>query len=309
MIKLGKTIAIYASAALAITACTTPDAKAHKPATQKAAAPQVTYKTTDLGAGIYMLEGRGGNVGFSVGADGILVIDDQFGNNVEGVIAQIRKISDAPISYVLNTHWHGDHAGGNEAMHKEGAMIVAHDNVRLRMKSGGTIFGRNVPASPAVALPTLTFSHSQTFHWNEHEIHLFHSPNSHTDGDALIHFRDANVIHTGDTFFALNYPFIDLSSGGSIDGFIATLKQVASIADDETKIIPGHGPLSTKQDIETMIEVMSEARATVQTLLDQGKSEADIIALDPLKTLSETYGQGFINGERMTTIIIKSLSK
>lgn len=268
---------------------------------------KVTIKTTDLGAGIYMLEGRGGNIGLSVGEDGVFMIDDQFGNIADKVQAAIARVSDQPVAYVLNTHWHGDHTGGNEAMAATGATIIAHDNVRKRLKEGLVREGRTTPPAPSKALPAITFSDTTTFHWNSHEIHVFHVHNAHTDGDALVHFRDLNILHMGDTYFAGRYPFIDLASGGSVAGAIASLEAGAALANQQTKVIPGHGPLSNKAGLLTTITMLKDTRAIVKNLLDQGLSEAEIIAKNPLKDYNKTYSWSFINGERMTKTLIADI--
>ncbi len=265
---------------------------------------EITYTTADLGSGVYMLIGAGGNIGFSVGDDGIFVIDDQFDRNAEGVLTEIRKISDKPIFFVANTHWHGDHTGGNAKMADEGALIVAHDNVRKRMKTAQSIKGELMPT----ALPVITFSDSSTFHWNGQTIHAFHQPNAHTDGDTMIHFKEANIIHMGDTLFAGRYPYIDLKSGGTVDGYIANLESVAAMADAETKIIPGHGPLSTADDLTALAVVLKDAKALVKELVDKGMSEDDIVAADPLKAYNEKYAWGFITGERMTRTLVQDMA-
>jgi glyoxylase-like metal-dependent hydrolase (beta-lactamase superfamily II) len=200
----------------------------------------VEIKTTRVASGIYMLEGRGGNLGVSIGSDGAFLIDDQFAPLTEKILAAIRKLSGAPIRFVLNTHWHGDHTGGNENLGKAGALIVAHENVRERMSVEQFIeaFGRRVDPSPPGALPVVTFTDAVTFHLNGDEIHAFHVPPAHTDGDSIVHFRIANVVHTGDTYFNGRYPFIDLSTGGTIDGVIAAADRLLELCDTETRIIP-----------------------------------------------------------------------
>lgn len=265
----------------------------------------VIITTTDLGDGLYMLEGRGGNIGISVGEDGVFMIDDQFGNIADKILAAVAEVTDEPVSYVLNTHWHGDHTGGNAAMAAEGATILSHDNVRKRLKQSLDVKGELEEG--ASSLPVLTFSDTTTFHWNGHEIHVFHFPNAHTDGDALVHFRTANVMHMGDTLFAGRYPFIDLDSGGTVDGYIANLEAVAALADDNTQIIPGHGPLSDKATILTTVEALKAMRAAVKTLVDQGLGEDEIVASDPLANWNDDYGWQFINGERMTRTFFRDL--
>ncbi len=266
----------------------------------------VIITTTELGNGLYMLEGRGGNIGISVGPDGVFMIDDQFGNIADKILAAVAEVTDQPVSYVLNTHWHGDHTGGNAAMAAEGATILSHDNVRKRLKQSLEVKGEL--ETGASSLPILTFSDTTTFFWNGHEIHVFHFPSAHTDGDALVHFRTANVMHLGDTLFAGLYPFIDLDSGGTVAGFIANLEAVAALADDETKIIPGHGPLSDKLTVLSTIEMLKEAQAAVKTLADQGLSEDEIVAADPLAPRNEEYSWQFINGERMTRTLVRDLT-
>lgn len=270
---------------------------------------EVEIKTTDIGGGVYMLEGAGGNIGLSVGEDGAFVIDDQFAPLAEKIVSAIEAVSDQPVEFVVNTHWHGDHTGGNEAMSGLGAHIVAHDNVRQRLKEGLTrASGNTTPPAPEGALPVITFSHSMSFYWNGHDIRVWHPENAHTDGDAIIFFRDENIVHMGDVFFNGGFPYIDLESGGDMDGYIATHEKVLGKVDDETKIIPGHGPLATKADLQKTVDMLKDVRARVQALVDEGKSEDEAAAADPLADLSETWGQGFINSEFMTRTAYRSLT-
>ena len=258
----------------------------------------VEIKTTEVADGIYMLEGAGGNIGLCTGDDGAFVIDDQFGPLAEKILAAIGEVTDRRVRYVLNTHHHGDHTGGNEAMTGAGATIVAHENVRKRLEEQSD-----------EGLPVITFTESVTFHWNGHEILVHHVSNAHTDGDAVVFFRDANVIHMGDVFFNGAYPFIDLDGGGDLNGYIEAQEMVFDKTDDRTEIIPGHGPLATEADLEKSIEMLKEVRSRIQKAIDDGMSEDETVAADPLKDLSEQYGQGFINGERMTRIAYQSLSR
>ncbi len=259
---------------------------------------EVTIKTTELRGGVYMLEGRGGNIGVSVGDDGVFMIDDQFANLADKIAAAVAEVTDEPVAYVLNTHWHGDHTGGNAAFAGKGATVLSHDNVRARLKDAGKD-----------GLPVLTFSDTTTFYWNDHEIHVFHLPNAHTDGDAIVHFRDLNIIHTGDIMFSGLYPFIDLKSGGSVDGYIDSLKAILDLTDEETKVIPGHGPLSGRTEVEETIEMLKGARAVVKALHDKGMSEDEIVAADPLAPWNETYSWRFINAERMTRTFVQDLAQ
>lgn len=270
----------------------------------------VEVKSQKIADGLYMLQGAGGNVGLSTGADGAFVIDDQYAPLSEKIIAAIRKETDQPIAFVLNTHWHGDHTGGNEALGATGAYIVAHDNVRKRLKEGLTFSnGEAEPPAPAGALPVITFSDKTTFYWNGREIHVFHPAPAHTDGDAIVDFRDANVVHMGDVFFNGNYPFVDLDSGGDLDGYIAAQEAVLAITDKKTKIIPGHGPLASKKDLQSTVDMLKDVRARIQALIDAGKSEDEAVAADPLADLNPEWSWEFITGETMTRAAYRSLSR
>ena len=273
----------------------------------------VQITTQQLTDGVYMLTGQGGNIGVSVGPDGVFVIDDQFAPLTEKILAAIAAITSESVRFVFNTHWHGDHTGGNENMGEAGALIVAHDNVRERMSADQVLqrIGRPVsttPASPEGALPVVTFTDDVSFHINGDRLHAFHVENAHTDGDAIVHFVGANVVHMGDTFFRDRFPFIDTASGGSIDGLIAAAGAALGVMDGETQIIPGHGPLSTEADVLALHDVLVEAKAAVQALVDEGMSEDEIVAADPLAEWNETYAWGFINGERMTRTLVKDLT-
>ncbi len=262
----------------------------------------VEYVTTDLGHGIFMLEGSGGNIGVSIGEDGVFLIDDQFAQLSEKLLAVITELSDQPLRFVINTHWHGDHVGGNANMAKEGAIIMAHDNVRARMSAPGR------RQSPEDALPVMTFSDTNTYHLNGHKIHAFHVHRAHTDGDAIIHFEDVNIIHAGDILFNGTYPFIDLNSGGSVDGYIAALERLLAIADEETVIIAGHGPLASKKDVQASLKMIRSAKSKVAALVKEGKTLEQVQAADPLAALHAEWAWSFITGERFTEILYTDLS-
>lgn len=271
---------------------------------------QVEITSQKLADGIWMLQGAGGNLGLSAGADGAFLIDDQFAPLTEKIQAAVAEVSDKPVRFVFNTHWHFDHTGGNENFGKAGALIVAHDNVRERMSVDQVMeaFNRTVPAAPEVALPVITFAHDVKFHLNGDTIHAFHVPPAHTDGDSIIHFESADVIHMGDVFFNGGYPFIDVGSGGSIVGVIHAVNKVLAMTDADTKIIPGHGPLASRADLVAYRDMLDEVRARIAALIAEGKSLEEIQAAKPLEDLDETWGGGFINGEQFVGIAHSSLA-
>ena len=268
----------------------------------------VEIKATPVTAGIYMLEGAGGNIGLSVGADGAFVIDDQYAPLSEKIMAAIAKVSDKPVAFVLNTHWHGDHTGGNEAFGAKGAILVAHDNARKRLKEGLKRETGETPPAPAGALPVVTFSDEVSFYWNGHDIRVRHPAPAHTDGDAIVYFETANVIHMGDVFFNGLYPFIDLESGGGLDGYIAAQEAALAASNPETKIIPGHGPLASRADLAAQKEMLKEVRARVLALIEDGRDEAAVVKAAPLKDLDKKWSWEFINGEAMTRAAYRSLA-
>ena len=261
--------------------------------------------------GIFMLTGSGGNIGLSVGDDAAFVIDDQYAPLTEKIKAAIAEKTDQPVRFVINTHWHGDHTGGNEKMGQSGAIIVAHENVRKRMSSEQFIaaFDTRVPAAPAIALPVVTFADSVTFHWNGDDIHVFHVAPAHTDGDSIIHFQKANVIHMGDTLFNGYYPFIDASSGGNIDGMIAAEERVLALADDKTKIIPGHGPLADKAQLQANHDMLVTARDRIHKLMAAGKSRDEVVAAKPTADLDEEWGDGFLKPDLWVGIVYDGMTK
>lgn len=271
----------------------------------------VVIKTIEVRDGIYMLMGAGGNIGVSVGEDGVFLIDDQFAPLTKKIVAAVAKLSDQSIKFLINTHWHYDHTGGNENLGKKNVLIVAHDNVHNRMSVDSEIkaFGSTVPASPKVALPVITFNDTVTFRLNGEEIHVLHQSHAHTDGDSIVHFKGANVIHTGDVWFNGLYPFIDTSSEGSIDGVIRTVKHILTMADEQTKIIPGHGPLANKRDLQGYLKMLTTVRSRMQKLIDEGKSLDKIIALKPNADYDETLGKAFLKPEPFMRIVHDSLTR
>lgn len=272
---------------------------------------KVQIKTTDLGSGIYMMVGSGGNLGLSTGADGAFLIDDQFAPLSPKIQTAIDDVSDNAVRFLVNTHWHGDHAGGNENFGKSGAIIVAHNNVRKRLSKDQFIkaFNMKTTAAPAIALPVITFSDEISFYQNGQDIHIFHVNNAHTDGDAMVYFEQADVLHMGDVFFNKMYPFIDTATGGSINGVIAAQERALALITDKTKIIPGHGPLANKADLEETLAMLKALRSAILKTIAEGKSVEDAVAADPLADLNEKWGGGFMKAEAIVRIVYGDLSK
>ncbi len=243
----------------------------------------VEIQTVQVSDSIYMLVGEGGNIGVSVGDDGVFIIDDQFAPLTDKIKAAIAEITDEPVQFVINSHYHYDHTDGNENFGGEGAIIVAHENSRARMATDQVLeaFDYLQEAYSAEGLPKITFTESLRFHYNGQTIDVFHAPGAHTDGDAIIWFREANVVHTGDVFVRYFPPFIDQPSGGSINGIIAAVERIAGMADDETRFIPGHGEVSSKEDVIAFGERLGAIRDRVVALIAEGKTLEEVIAADP----------------------------
>jgi glyoxylase-like metal-dependent hydrolase (beta-lactamase superfamily II) len=271
----------------------------------------VTIETTEVAPGIYMLTGRGGNIGLSTGSDGAFMIDDQFAPLTPKILAAVGRVTDEPVRFLVNTHWHGDHTGGNENMGKAGAIIVSHVNVRERMSREQHMeaFNRTVPASPEGALPVVTFTDAVTFHWNGDDLHVFHVAHAHTDGDAIIHFRRSNVVHMGDTFFNGMYPFIDVGSGGSIDGLISAVERVMKICDDDTALIPGHGPLAGVEALRTYHRMLVTVRDRVHRMVLEGRSDDEIVAAKPTRDFDPTWGGGFIEPDQFVGLVLGGMQR
>ena len=271
----------------------------------------VQIETVSVAGGIYMLVGQGGNIGVSTGEDGVFLIDDQYAPLTERIKAAVAALSDRPVRFVVNTHWHGDHTGGNENLAREGTVIVAHDQVYERMSRENFLaaWSMTVPASPKGALPVISFNDTITFHLNGHDIHAVHVEHAHTDGDSIVHFRAANVIHTGDIWFNGMYPFIDSDTGGSLDGVIAAVDVILKLADEQTKIIPGHGPLSDRKGLLGYRKFLLDVRERVGKLLQQGKSLDEIRAAKPLADYEATLGKGFLSTDKFLEVAVAALGK
>jgi glyoxylase-like metal-dependent hydrolase (beta-lactamase superfamily II) len=228
--------------------------------------------------------------------DGVFLIDDQFAPLTPRILEEVRKLSEKPVRFVVNTHWHGDHTGGNENLGEAGAIIVVHANVRKRMseKQFTEAFNRTVEPSPKGALPVVTFDQSVSFHWNDETIEVVHVQPAHTDGDAVVYFENANVVHAGDVFFNGTYPFIDTSSGGNLEGLIRGVERILERCDGKTRIIPGHGPLATRADLERYHRMLTSVRDRIDPMLRAGKSRDEVIAAKPTADLDADWGRGFM---------------
>ena len=270
----------------------------------------VSIEPVTVADSLYMLIGAGGNIGLFAGEDGVFMIDDQFAELSPKIVAAVDDLTGRKVDMLFNTHWHFDHTGGNEIFGKSGAQIFAHDNVRVLMSEPQTMsrFGMELPAAPDVALPVITFGENMTFHINGDTVRAVHVPNAHTNGDVVLYFENANAVHMGDVYITLGYPFIDAEHGGHIDGLINGARQVLDWADDETKIMPGHGHLSDRAELQEFHDMLVESRRRIQAMLDEGKTPAEVIAAKPLADLDERWSSGFIDGAVFTRAIVEGLT-
>jgi len=271
----------------------------------------VQVRTIKAGEGVYMLTGLGGNIGVSSGPDGVILVDDQYAPLTEKIRAALAGLNPGPIRFILNTHWHFDHTGGNENFGKGGVVIVAHENVRRRMSAEQfmTSFPQVVPASPSGALPVVTFTDAVTFYYNGDSISAFHVPPAHTDGDVIVWFRHANVIHMGDTFFNGRYPLVDLASGGSSDGFITAADRVLALSDANTKIIPGHGPLGDRVALQAFRTMMTTVRDRIKQAIAAGRTLDQVKAAKPTADFDAVWGNGRITSTLFVEILYQDLSR
>lgn len=271
----------------------------------------VQVRTVKAGEGVYMLQGLGGNIGVSSGPDGVILVDDQYAPLTEKIRAALAGLNPGPIRFILNTHWHFDHTGGNENFGKGGVVIVAHENVRRRMSAEQfmTSFPTVVPASPSGALPVVTFTDAVTFYFNGDSISALHVPPAHTDGDVIVWFRHANVIHMGDTFFNGRYPLVDLASGGSSDGFITAADRVLALSDANTKIIPGHGPLGDRVALQAFRTMMMTVRDRIKQAIAAGRTLDQVKAAKPTADFDAVWGNGRITPTLFVEILYQDLSR
>ncbi len=271
---------------------------------------KVEIKTEQVSDNIYMLVGSGGNIGVCVGEDGVFMIDSQFGPLSEKISKAISALSSQPIKILFNTHWHGDHTGGNENFGKKDAMIIAHDNVKERMSTEQKrAFRKPTPAAPQVAQPVITFNDKMSFHLNGEDILVFHFHHGHTDGDAIVYFPKSNVIHMGDTYFKGRFPYIDLGSGGDVEGVLKTINEVLFLADEDTKIIPGHGALSNKEELMEYRDVITICRDRVKKAIASEMTLEEIKASNLTKEYDEEWGGGFIKPDKFIDILYSDLTK
>jgi glyoxylase-like metal-dependent hydrolase (beta-lactamase superfamily II) len=271
----------------------------------------VEIRADKLSESLYMLTGAGGNIGLSLGEDAVFLVDDQFAPLTPKIEAAIARLTSKPVKFVLNTHWHFDHTGGNENFGKAGALIVAHENVRKRMSVEGFIefLGMKFKAEPRTALPIVTFTRDVTFHLNGDELYVLHVANAHTDGDAIVHFRKSDVFHMGDTFFNRLYPFIDTSSGGSVEGVIAAADRVLQASSERTRIIPGHGPLASRADLQAYRDMLATVSARIREQVRAGRSLAEVIDTKPTAEFDAVWGKGFLNPQRFVDMLYKNLQR
>lgn len=254
----------------------------------------VEVKSEPVRGNIHVLYGAGGNIGVSVGDDGVFIVDDQFAPLTDKIRAAIAELSDKPIRFAINTHYHGDHTGGNENLGREGTVIVAHDNVRIRMAAGSVIkaFNNTTPPQEGYALPVVTFNDEAALHLNGEQTRMHHVSNAHTDGDSIVHFEGSNVFHMGDTFFNGRFPFIDVDNGGSVDGVIATANKVLGMVDDASLIIPGHGRVTNREGLVRYRDMLVTVRSRVADLKAGGASLEDVQGAGMLDDFMESFGAG-----------------
>jgi len=272
---------------------------------------KVQMKVTKVSGNVYMLEGAGGNIGASVGEDGIVIVDDQYAPMADKIKAALRGITDKPVRFVINTHYHGDHTGGN-AIFQQTAPIIAQDNVRKRLEEGGTagnlggVKFENKPAAKET-LPIITFDHDVTVHLNGEDIRALHFPHGHTDGDSVIFFPKSNVVHMGDDFVTYGFPFVDLAGGGSVAGMIAALEEIIPKLPADVKVIPGHGPVSNLDDVRRYVAMLKDTTAVVQKGIKQGKS-VDQLKQENVLAPWQKWSGDFITSEQWLVTLYNDLT-
>ena len=292
---------------ISICAAVTGVATVYSPPAQAQDFSKVEIKVHKVAGNIYMLEGAGGNIGVSVGTDGILIVDDQYAPLADKIKAALKTLGEGKLKFILNTHWHGDHTGGNAALGPD-APIIAHTNVRKRLAEGMDLPNRKTKPAPKEALPVITFDHSLSVHFNGEDIRVIHTAPGHTDGDSVIYFPAANVVHMGDLFFVDRFPFVDLASGGDVEGYTKNVGDVLSKLPAGSKIIPGHGPLSTAEDLKRFHGALLETTDIVRKKIAAGKT-LDQIKTEGLPEQWKSWGTGFIKQDFWLETIFTSLTR
>jgi len=269
----------------------------------------VKYQTIEVRKNIFAMIAEGGNLAVFIGKDGTFLIDDQFAPLTEKILAEIKKVGGDTPKFLVNTHWHFDHTGGNENLGKSGTLIVSHDNVRKLLSVDNTIsaFNKHVSASPKQALPLITFSTDTSFHINDETVHAFHLHNAHTNGDSAVHFKKANVIHAGDIWFNGFYPFIDVEHGGSVAGMIAAATTIINMADENTVIIPGHGPVGGRQELIEYRDMLTTVLGSLRGYKKQGKTLQEVVEKKPTKSFDAVWADGFLKPDQWIKIIYNGL--
>ena len=278
-------------------------------ASSHANADETALSSQKLSDSIYLLSGKGGNIGVSIGKDGTFLIDDKFAPMTNDIINEIKKVGGSIPKFVLNTHWHGDHTGGNENLGKQGSIIVAHENVRKRLTVDSFIkaFNNKTTAYPDVALPVITFTQEMQLHLNDEGIEIIHIPKAHTDGDSVVYFTNDNILHTGDIFFNGFFPFIDTAHGGTLKGTLKATEQLISMIDEKTKIIPGHGPLGNKTDLVAYRDMLAAAYLNLKAQKSMGNNLEQAQKAKPLKELDKEWSDGIFKTDKWIEVVYDGL--
>lgn len=281
------------------------------PSSASATAPEArpAVRNQQLRTGLHVLLGTGGNVAVWTGSDGIVLVDDSLASVTPQLLEAIARITPGPVRFVINTNWHPDHSGGNEALGRAGAVIIAHDNTRNRMREPQVVeeYDLKVPAAHKAALPVLTFADSTSLHLNGDNLVLVHADEAQTDGDLVAWWESANVVHVGDLFYNGSYPFIDLGSGGSLAGVVAAIEIVLARADSKTVVIPGHGPVSNRAELAAYRDMLVAVGRRVRELVEQNRSEQEIVAARPTADYDERYGRGSMTADRFVRLVYADL--
>jgi len=277
---------------------------------QSADVPAVKIEVQRLRSDLHLLSGAGCNVVMWSGPDGAVLVDSGSAEAAPQLLEAVARLAPDGVRFVVNTHWHPDHTGGNERLARSGALAVSQENVRLRMSEPQDLreYATEVPAASAVALPIVTFDDSVTLNLNGDRLVLLHAPAAHTDGDGIAWWEEANVVHLGDVFYASGYPFLDTTSGGSLAGLVAALETVLSRADALTLIVPGHGPVSTRADLVAYRDMLVAVGSRIRELTEQGRSLDEVLAAAPTAPYDARYGQGGVSAERFVRVLVEDLA-